>query len=195
MLSGRCLLFYLLNKWWTKNTTTPTFHYWKWNGSNTFKGIPQNKNHWHDKSVHLIRCFAERYMTKVVCMACPLGWSQLFIFKEKIKMEPTKCNWGGGDLETQGDLHVLRNMQVLQNIPDTVWQMNSGQGTETMLPLSETGKSNSYASTNGIDETIFIFKEFYRRNFSTIIKGKIIHFSPAYLQSWNNNRSIAPFSI
>lgn len=74
--------------------------------------------------------------------------------------------------------------------------MNSGQGTETMLPLSETGKSNSYASTNGIDETIFIFKEFYRRNFSTIIKGKIIiHFSPAYLQSWNNNRSIAPFSI
>lgn len=74
--------------------------------------------------------------------------------------------------------------------------MNSGKGTGTMLLLSETGKSNSYAFTNGIDETIFIFKEFYRRNFSTIIKGKIIiHFSPAYLQSWNNNRSIAPFSI
>lgn len=74
--------------------------------------------------------------------------------------------------------------------------MNSGKGTGTMLLLSETGKSNSYAFTNGIDETIFIFKEFYRRNFSTIIKRKIIiHFSPAYLQSWNNNRSIAPFSI
>lgn len=74
--------------------------------------------------------------------------------------------------------------------------MNSGKGTGTMLLLSEMGKSNSYAFINAIDETIFIFKEFYRRNFSTIIKGKIvIHFSPAYLQSWNNNRSIAPFSI
>lgn len=30
-------------------------------------------------------------MTKVVCMACPLGWPQLFIFKEEIKMEPTNA--------------------------------------------------------------------------------------------------------
>jgi hypothetical protein len=30
--------------------------------------------------------------------------------------------------------------------------------------------------TNSIDETIFIFKEFYRNNFSTIIKRKVIIF-------------------
>lgn len=52
--------------------------------------------------------------------------------------------------------------------------MNSGKGTGAMLPVSEPGKSDSYAFTSGIDETIFIFEEFYRRNFSTIIKGKII---------------------
>lgn len=38
--------------------------------------------------------------------------------------------------------------------------MNSEKPTGTMLLLSETGKSNSYAFTNGIDEIIFIFKEF-----------------------------------
>lgn len=46
-------------------------------------------------------------MTKVVCMAWPLGMSQLFIFKEKIKMEPTNAIKGEKNLETQGDLHVL----------------------------------------------------------------------------------------
>lgn len=33
----------------------------------------------------------------------------------------------------------LRNVQILQNILDTVWQMNRGKGTGTMLLLSETG--------------------------------------------------------
>lgn len=45
-------------------------------------------------------------MTKVVCMACPLGWSQLFILKKKIKMEPTNVI-NEKKLETQGYLHVL----------------------------------------------------------------------------------------
>lgn len=63
--------------------------------------------------------------------------------------------------DTRGPTYSdLRNVQLLQNIPGTVWQMNSEKPTGTMLLLSETGKSNSYAFTNGIDEIIFIFKEF-----------------------------------
>lgn len=48
-------------------------------------------------------------------------------------------------------------MHVLQNTPDTEWQMNSRKGTGAMLPVSEPGKSDSYAFTSGVDETIFIF--------------------------------------
>lgn len=44
-----------------------------------------------------------------------------------------------------------------------------------MIYLSN-GMFNSSVFTNSIDETIFIFKEFYRNNFSTIIKRKVIIF-------------------
>lgn len=75
-------------------------------------------------------------------------------------------------------------MQVLQNIPGYSMTDEQLKRHWNNAPSFRNGKSNSYAFTSGIDETIFIFKELYRRNFSTIIKGKIIiHFSPAYLQS------------
>lgn len=74
-------------------------------------------------------------------------------------------------------------MQELQKNPDTVRQRRVKRHWNKAL-FFRNGESNSYVFTSGIDETIFIFKEFYKRNFSTIIQGKIIvHFSPAYLQS------------
>lgn len=73
----------------------------------------------------------------------------------------------------------VRSRQVT-DIPGSAWQVDR-EKARSNGPLSETGEANAF--TNGTDETIFIFKEFYRRNFSTIIKEKITHFSPAYLQS------------
>lgn len=59
-------------------------------------------------------------------MAWPLGWSQMFIFKGKIKTEPTNAIKGKEKEKKKTLRHRgptcsgLRNMQISQNIPDTV---------------------------------------------------------------------------
>lgn len=77
-------------------------------------------------------------------------------------MKPTNAIKGQIPWNTMGPTcSNLRNMQVLQNIPDkTEWQMNRGKALEQSS--FRNGKSNSYIFTNGTGETIFIFKEFYR---------------------------------
>lgn len=68
----------------------------------------------------------------------------------------------------------LRHLQVLHNVLNTSWKEQL-KDPGIMIYLSN-GMFNSSVFTNSIDETIFIFKEFYRNNFSTIIKRKVIIF-------------------
>lgn len=76
-------------------------------------------------------------MTKVACMAWPLGWSQMFIFKGKIKMEPTNAIKGKEKekkIETQGTYmfwskkHANITKHSGYSMTDEQWK-----GTETML--------------------------------------------------------------
>lgn len=74
-------------------------------------------------------------------MACPLGWSQLFILKEKIKMEPTNAiKEEKKNLRHKGTYmfwskkHASITKHPRYRMTDEQWK-----GTGTMLLLSETG--------------------------------------------------------
>lgn len=81
-------------------------------------------------------------MTKVACMAWPLGWSQMFIFKEKIKTEPINAIKGKEkkNLRHKGT-YMFWSKKYARITKHSGYSMTDEQrrGTGTMLLLSEMG--------------------------------------------------------
>lgn len=70
------------------------------------------------------------------------------------------------------------------------------KGIGPTLFLSEMGSLTDTFSQMALMKQYWFLKNFIERILAPSLKEKrIIVFSPAYLQSWNNNRSIAPFGI
>lgn len=128
-----------------------------------------------------------------MCVAYPLDGPGYLFLNNKIKLEPTNAiKKKQGTYMSWSKKHANVTKHSRYSITEEQWK-----GFGTMLFPSEMGSLTDTFSQMALMKQYWFLKNFIERILAPSLKEKIIIilFSPAYLQSWNNNRSIAPFGI